>query len=76
MEGSRKELILGEEQINKCLTTKRIGFDEISQITAGDVFRKATENEVFTVPNENLKILYEDHSMKIGRKDLKFIVGE
>ena len=75
-EGINKGYHIGEEAINECLADKKIGFKEISQQTAGKVFQQAEQGTTFIVPDDNIKIVYEDHAKSIGRSDLKFEVGQ
>ncbi|MCX6757761.1 MAG: hypothetical protein NTZ44_02695 [Candidatus Nomurabacteria bacterium] len=66
--------ISGEEQIQKCLLEKRIGFDEISIITLQNLIQKAPKGETFIVPSDMKKHLYTDCAQRTERKDLKFVV--
>lgn len=64
------------EEIEECLRSKRIGFEEISSVTLGAIFHKAPQGETFTVPAEKNATFYKWIAKKGGRKDLKFVVGE
>ena len=66
----------GEEAIQECLTTKRMGFKEIAVQTTEDVISRAPKNETFTVPDERYQTTYETRARSLGRKDVKFVVGE
>ena len=67
---------VGEEAINECLDTKRIGFKEIGVDTVENIVRRAPQDEIFTVPDPRYQETYGALANLMGRKDLKFVVGQ
>jgi hypothetical protein len=66
----------GEKLIEKSLTAKRVGFEQISVNILEKIFLRAPEGEIFTVPDERHKLTYENIAKIMKREDLSFLVGK
>ena len=65
-----------EKFVKESLSTKRMGFQDISANIVGKIIEAAPDDGIFTVPDERHKLTYEYVSKVMKREDLKFVIGK